>query len=631
MRCIALVICCLFCMLTTRADAATAPYDLAKNAHVSNSDIAASLVRNGASQSFAQAAANLSSKMENRAGDLGLYNGSCCTGVLQVNQGGLKVYCGCTKEQYAAMTLDQQTAVWLKLTYANMGAPSVKQLKGMSTFDGQPVDDALILACVQLGPGSFSANTGCARMIASGRCSGFSDSNGTSPCKMAQAIRGGSASIGRTNEPATPTANTAGDGPDAAIQDPNTRAINADSIPMGNPVYCWSCDVIIYAMATAESAIVSGLPAFLDVSYHLLGISAILGILWRILVAITAGFDPIRYAAPTALRAAVILTVLSHGGGTLLNITKDSLLIPALNGSARLGQYVATNLATNFGLAIDTITPVQGAATTPVNDNCTFNSAGLTLRYLQDAEGAILSLACTIHKAMTTEVQIGIYLANSQKNVTTGTQQAAAAAITVCGLIMAAIGMIGMLKFGLIFLDIMISLGVAVAFTPWALYCWIFDSLRDSFGTYWRRFLHLGFACLVTSIGAVISLVLLLTAMQTGLGMSGTLSPNEILINAQQIVQQMDQSDANSMGLGLTFLLYTVAGALAANHILSQSAFVASAITGLQLSTSLSNALMTAMSSVVSISGGLGAGAAGMLASPIGRAAGALTARHRSQ
>ena len=160
---------------------------------VTQAQIQQSLVNNGATPSMAAAAASLSSSVEDRGGTLGIYNGSCCTGVLQVNQSNLAAYCSCTPQQYANMNLDQQTAVWLQVNNASSNSSTVKQLQTMEangqSLGGQPVDDAMILSCQQLGTGNCAKTVAYAQQTGScGKGVPGSDGNGTSICTMAAQI-----------------------------------------------------------------------------------------------------------------------------------------------------------------------------------------------------------------------------------------------------------------------------------------------------------------------------------------------------------------------------------------------------------------------------------------------------------
>lgn len=132
----------------------------------------------------AQAVANLAINVESR-GDTNAYNGSCCYGVLQMNRKNIETYAGVSPEVYRNQSLQQQINAWTKLTTSALNSSVVQDLLALGTFDGRPVDGNLVLACVQLGIGN------CQRMINSGRCSGFADSNGTTICGMADRMAGG--------------------------------------------------------------------------------------------------------------------------------------------------------------------------------------------------------------------------------------------------------------------------------------------------------------------------------------------------------------------------------------------------------------------------------------------------------
>ena len=116
-------------------------------------------------------------------GNKGLYNGSCCTGIFQLNNANAFQYAGVDREGYGCLSLQEQVDAWARLTNDGYNTPAVRRLMEMGTFDGQRVDAGFIAACIQLGPGN------CQRMVSSGRCSGFADSNGTTICDMARSAR----------------------------------------------------------------------------------------------------------------------------------------------------------------------------------------------------------------------------------------------------------------------------------------------------------------------------------------------------------------------------------------------------------------------------------------------------------
>lgn len=125
----------------------------------------------------ADAVANLA--MFESGGRLGVYNGSCCFGVLQMNRTNIRAYAGVSPEVFRTWSLQDQVNAWSRLTDDALRSRVPRALIAMGTFDGRPVDGNLVLACVQLGIGN------CQRMIQSGRCSGFADRNGTTICAMA--------------------------------------------------------------------------------------------------------------------------------------------------------------------------------------------------------------------------------------------------------------------------------------------------------------------------------------------------------------------------------------------------------------------------------------------------------------
>ena len=116
-------------------------------------------------------------------GNKGNYNGSCCTGIFQLNNANVQKYAGTDRAGYGCMSLQDQVDAWAKLTNDGYNSPAVRQLASMSTFDGQKVDASFIAACIQLG------TSNCQKMLNSGSCSGFSDINGTTICKMANNAR----------------------------------------------------------------------------------------------------------------------------------------------------------------------------------------------------------------------------------------------------------------------------------------------------------------------------------------------------------------------------------------------------------------------------------------------------------
>ena len=100
-------------------------------------------------------------------GNKGVYNGSCCTGIFQLNNANIQKYAGTDRAGYGCESLQQQVNAWANLTNYGYNSSAVRQLASMSTFDGQQVDASLIAACIQLGTGN------CQKMVDSGRVLGL--------------------------------------------------------------------------------------------------------------------------------------------------------------------------------------------------------------------------------------------------------------------------------------------------------------------------------------------------------------------------------------------------------------------------------------------------------------------------
>jgi integrating conjugative element protein (TIGR03758 family) len=140
-------------------------------------------------------------------GNTAAFNGSCCYGVLQLNTENV-LASGYSVQRYQNATLQQQVDAWSDIEAKAMKDPVIARLAGMQTFDGQPVDASMLIACVQLGQGN------CSKMISSGRCSGFADSNGTTICSMAAKMDAalGAAGVGTGSNPGSNTGTGTGTG-----------------------------------------------------------------------------------------------------------------------------------------------------------------------------------------------------------------------------------------------------------------------------------------------------------------------------------------------------------------------------------------------------------------------------------
>ena len=135
-------------------------------------------------KSYASAIGSLA--MIESSGNTAAYNGSCCYGVLQMNTANIQAAMGAgfKPQDFQNLPLQTQVDAWAKVMSPMLDSYPVKALQALGVFDGHPVDAAMALACTQLGAGN------CMRMIVSRSCGGFSDSLGTTICKMANKIAG---------------------------------------------------------------------------------------------------------------------------------------------------------------------------------------------------------------------------------------------------------------------------------------------------------------------------------------------------------------------------------------------------------------------------------------------------------
>ncbi|WP_382225307.1 hypothetical protein [Hydrogenophaga atypica] len=108
--------------------------------------------------------------------------------MLQMNTDNIYSTLKIKPDVFRNLPLQDQVNAWATVMSEALKYPGINKLQALGTFDGRVVDGNLVLACVQLGIGN------CDKMRKSGSCSGFADINGTTICKMADKIAGGTAS-----------------------------------------------------------------------------------------------------------------------------------------------------------------------------------------------------------------------------------------------------------------------------------------------------------------------------------------------------------------------------------------------------------------------------------------------------
>lgn len=232
-------------------------------AMVSAADIATAISNSPAASAWlkqnAQAVANLAINVES-GGNTTAFNGSCCYGVLQMNKENILYYAKVTPEQYRQLSLQEQVNAWAALTTDALRSSAVRNLQALGTFDGRPVDGNLVLACVQLGIGN------CQKMINSGKCSGFADSNGTTICSMADRIggvtsggsgSGNSSGSGSGNGAGAGNNSGSGSGSSGSSQRPISQTI-AEGFAQGSGIEMSKLKSTLQMLGTSAVALVLG-------------------------------------------------------------------------------------------------------------------------------------------------------------------------------------------------------------------------------------------------------------------------------------------------------------------------------------------------------------------------------------
>lgn len=593
--------------------------------HVSNAQIAAAMVRQGFTPSFAQAAANLSSNVEDRNGDLEATNGKAF-GVMQVwytNLASSKI-CGCSGSQYMAMSLDEQVAIWKKVYYSNISA-GVKALDHIDVIDGQKVDDALKLACDQLGAKV------CNGFVDARSCSATKDGNGTTVCKMAAGIRLGANNIGNTpsstndwNSTASNT-NTINGNVDDITKDESTfyKPLMGIGMSLGQSDYCWTCDAIIYGLKISETILDNSIAMIIDETHMLFIWIFFLNILWRLGNAIVSGTQPMKYIAISFFKGMAFFFFALTPATTLSDYIVDVAYNSVINDSASAAQYAINTISSGMNIPITTMDPNQGKPTTSKSSECTYEaSAKVTLTHLIVAETALTQLACTIHATEQVEIQMGITIAQSNGQATNLQDALTARVINLLGLFMAIIALMGLLRFGLVVFDIIISLTVSIVFTPWCLFCWIFPSTSRVTRNYLLRLATLPVAFLISGISTCVAIKVVLISLYTGLGLdpaSASLDPADIVIKAQKLAEDYHISDPETTSSLIFMILSTACGAYISSYILERAQGLTAALTGVNISNAMSRGLVGGIQGFGSFMGRSAAQAGGFVGVVIGK------------
>lgn len=398
-----------------------------------------------------------------------IYNGSCCTGILQMNNTNIRNYTGLTRQQYAQLPLQDQVNAWARLTNDASRAGSVQTLINMQkngeSFDGRKVDGNLVLACIQLGTGN------CQKMVRSGSCSGFKDSNGTTICKMAD-------KMGDPNTTSDPYGNNSGD--QSEKENDNSSNNGSGKKPDMKPQECWACDAVSFTLQltspmleTATGIVDSQLLSIITIAFAIF-----------ILIKIISGllFIPnidYRTIWISAFRFTIVMTVLSQGA-FFEQIFTPYVIQPTLQA----GGYIGTEMANKSMTALSLQKPSGTCIYRNIPNADTLASSGKP----------VIDVVCAVSLAFNSAIEKISVPANRIRTEDSSLKNLFISAIlSICALISMASLWYGLLIFAGQVLDAVVRIIVFSLAMPWAIIIWIFQirtSARPLIQTILQGFLY---------------------------------------------------------------------------------------------------------------------------------------------
>lgn len=606
----------------------------------SASEVAASINKTSLNPSLKQYANDIGglARFES-GGNTGIYNGSCCTGILQVNRSNLMAYGGgITPQQYANMSLDQQTEIWARVTNAGANSAAVKKLMSMKEFDGQPVDGALVLSCIQLGVGN------CQKMLNSGSCSGFKDSNGTTICKMANKMRqnmGKETFPEKPGDPSDPKVQPTTNPPvkenmsedpltgnakdpmlNISLTDPGLKPQSftpQDQGPagtmtkIGDPTVCWVCDAVTRALGVTEKVSQSSMTVIGNKVLPLALTLALVSLMYMFARALASGSSPFgKTMALFFVRLVVVASIFSASG--LIREITDELFISA---PIELGAEVGTSMGTHV---------TQALGYNPQEVGCTKSEVGeMGVTRLVAAGEALVKVACAVHVGASTGILMGGIVATHPTKTSTFAEKAIGMILLAVGLAMMTMAFLALVNFGFAMVEAVIVTGVVAVFLPLMLVLYIFDStkdmIRNAFSNMLFVFLNLAFA----AVGAAVMVFLMSTAMSMGLGESGRyMSAQEIATSFSNLVTTQDVTVGEGLKKLTRFCTFMIAGFLLASRVLQATNSIAAEASGFALGQAgamarAGSAAFTRLVSTSIMAGGAGAAIGGRV---VGAAAG---------
>ncbi len=554
----------------------------------SAAEVAAAVRNSGLNSNMMQYANDIGSLSRfESSGNTGIYNGTCCTGILQMNRSNLAAQ-GLTPQQYANMSLQDQVNAWAKLTNSAANASSVKQLMAMDSFDGKKVDGALVLACIQLGVGN------CQTMIKSGSCSGFADSNGTTICKMADKIRGGAADPGKSDDTTKP-------------DETKTEAASSDlaSAILKNAGKCWACTIIVKAGEVTVQVVPKALESLTK------PIMPVLGVIFAIVIVFMVGRGFIWPGAMrwseifwNFMRFTAVWALLSTA-----NYASEYVLGYAFYPALQMGSAIGEIGGQQFNAAFKEQASPGQCVFAPVDTSIPFEGRS-TVEHMA-------TLACNVHNAAYAPVVAGAAMISYKFSMATPSDVATAALMSALAAIMIFASLFALAAFAMSVVEALLKLCIVLSLSPIILFFWIFRKTRYLALNAWNAILYSFFLLAFSGLLASISSFVLARLIGFGMGAGGT-TPS-----AQSVFQWIN-TNMTSMNVSqlVMFGCFAVAGSMMASHLIRSGADMASSLTGVRMGQITGN-VMAGLNSIGQKAFVLPAAGAGMLTTYAGAKAGA--------
>lgn len=305
-------------------------------------------------QNAAQFAA-MSANVEDTTRDSTVYNGSCCTGMMQINTSNLANpdICGCTPAEFAAMSGQQQIDVYTRYFDGVQSDASIQKLEQMQasgqTLGGQVVTGDTVVACAQLG----TAN--CAAAIAN-NCSSVANGQGgdgsVNVCTMAAKATSGSSDSSSTGSSSSTSSS-------ASSTSLSSNDKIANSTGNASDYYCWSCTAINGAFNTMDAMIsqmaISGDGPGFSMSNLLKFFAIVFATVLVFQVGRNIVFWYLHYQPPhdilaMSMRFVVVMTIL-QGGSLYPNWIQPYLVDPAIGAGGQIGAQIGGYVANALGVS----------------------------------------------------------------------------------------------------------------------------------------------------------------------------------------------------------------------------------------------------------------------------------------